>query len=299
MSSITHGRRGFSVNVFLPSGDPDGLKVVEKSNWTGHGLVIPRAMFAESRSRPELERAGVYLLVGPSESSSMPALYIGEGDPVKPRLGQHAKEKDFWTHAVVFTSKDSNLNKAHVQRLESRLVDLAGRAKRCILQNGNCPAAPSLSESEEAYADGFLDDVLLCLPILGYGLFEDSTAATASIGPTGTVTLYLKAKGVSATGIDTPAGFVVHKGSRAVGDERVVPSMLEYIPHVKDRRDELIRQGVLAPDGDAFVFTQDYVFGSPSTAASIVMGRNANGRVDWKTADGKSLKDIQDAAGTP
>jgi hypothetical protein len=26
------------------------------------------------------------------------------------------------------------------------------------------------------------------------------------------------------------------------------------------------------------------------------MGRNANGRVDWKTADGKSLKELQDAA---
>lgn len=28
-------RRGFSVNVFLPTGDPEGLKVVEKSNWSG------------------------------------------------------------------------------------------------------------------------------------------------------------------------------------------------------------------------------------------------------------------------
>lgn len=289
-------RRGFSVNVFLPSGDPDGLKVVEKSNWTGRGLVVPRALFAESRNRAELDRTGVYLLVGPSESSSLPALYVGEGDPVKPRLDQHAKQKDFWTHAVVFTSKDSNLNKAHVQRLEARLVDMAGRAKRCILQNANCPTAPSLSESEEAFAEGFLDDVLLCLPILGYSLFEDSIAAAASVGVAGSVTLHLKAKGVGATGLDTPAGFVVHKGSQAVGDDKITPSMLEYVPHVKDRRDDLIRQGVLAKDGDAYVFTQDYVFGSPSTAASVVMGRNANGRVDWKTADGKTLKDIQDTA---
>jgi hypothetical protein len=72
--------------------------------------------------------------------------------------------------------------------------------------------------------------------------------------------------------------------------------MAEYIPHVKDRRDDLIRQGVLAADGDAFVFTQDYTFGSPSTAASVVMGRNSNGRIDWKTADGRPLKEIQDAA---
>jgi len=190
-------RRGFSVNVFLPAGDPEGIKVVEKSNWTGRGLVIPRPMFAESRARPELDRTGVYLLVGPSETSSLPALYVGEGDPVKPRLDQHARNKDFWTHAVVFTSKDSNLNKAHVQRLESRLVELASAAKRSALENGNMPAPPSLSEAEEAFAEGFLDDILLCLPILGYALFESAETAAAGTAPSdsGGVTLYLRAKG--------------------------------------------------------------------------------------------------------
>jgi hypothetical protein len=53
---------------------------------------------------------------------------------------------------------------------------------------------------------------------------------------------------------------------------------------------------VLAKDGDAYVFTQDYVFGSPSTAASVVMGRNANGRVDWKAVNGQSLKELQETA---
>jgi len=289
-------RRGFSVNVFLPAGDPEGLKVVEKSTWTGRGLVIPRAIFGESRCGPELDRTGVYFLVGPGEASSLPSLYVGEGDPVKPRLESHAKQKDFWTHAVVFTSKDSNLNRAHVQRLESRLVELANRANRSILQNGNCPAPPSLSEAEEAFAEGFLDDLLLCLPIIGYSLFEDSVAAAESVGPAGTVVLHLKAKGVAATGVDTPAGFVVYKGSHAVGGDKITPSMLEYVPYMKDRRDDLIRQGVLVAERDGYVFTQDYVFGSPSTAASVVMGRNANGRIDWKTANGQSLKEIQEVA---
>ena len=42
---------------------------------------------------------------------------------------------------------------------------------------------------------------------------------------------------------------------------------------------------------------QDYVFASPSAAAGVVQGRSANGRVDWKTKDGKTLKDLQEAAG--
>lgn len=291
-----NNRRGFSVNVFLPSGEPDGLKVFEKSNWTGRGLVIPRAIFAGICGRPELDQAGVYLLVGPSETSSLPSLYVGEGDPVKPRLYQHSKQKDFWTHAVVFTSKDSNLNKAHVQRLEARMVELAKRAKRCNLQNGNNPTSPSLSESDEAFAEGFLDDMLLCLPILGYSLFEDSETVAASAGHSGSFILHLKSKGVVATGVDTPGGFVVRKGSRAVAEENVAQSLVKHGPHVKDLRDDLILQGVLAQDGDSFMFTQDYVFGSASTAAAVVTGCKGNSRLDWKTADGRSLKEIQDAA---
>jgi hypothetical protein len=42
--------------------------------------------------------------------------------------------------------------------------------------------------------------------------------------------------------------------------------------------------------------TNDSGFGSPSTAARVVMGLSVNGRIDGKTADGRSLEDIQDAA---
>jgi hypothetical protein len=44
-------------------------------------------------------------------------------------LDAHAKEQDFWTHVVLFMSKDANLNKAHVRHLESRPIDMARSAK--------------------------------------------------------------------------------------------------------------------------------------------------------------------------
>lgn len=153
--------KGFSVRIFISSGEPEALRIVEKSNWTGQGVVFPRAQFAEVRDRAELKRAGVYVLWGPGDTGRLPRVYIGEGDPVRPRLDQHIKQKDFWTHAVVFTSKDQNLNKAHVQYLEARLVRLAGEAKRAELDNGNVPQFSALSEADTADAEGFLFDVLL------------------------------------------------------------------------------------------------------------------------------------------
>lgn len=276
---------GFSVRIFIPSGEPEGLRIVEKSNWTGQGLVFPRSLFAEVRQRPELKRTGVYVLWGPGESGQLPRVYVGEGDGVLQRLDQHAKSKDFWTHAAVFTSKDQNLNKAHVQYLEARLVALASDAKRCEMDNANVPQASKLSEADAADADSFLEDVLLCLPVVGVTVFEKAQAAEAKGGD-----LLCKAKGVEARGVDSPEGFVVRAGSTAVKTE--VPSIDSYLA---DLRRALLNKGVLADAGEVYRLTQDYTFNSPSTAAGTLLGRSANGRIEWKDANGRSLKMIQEA----
>lgn len=279
-------RRGFSVRVFLPGGDPDGLKVIEKSNWTGTGLVVPRPLFAETKGRAELDRAGVYLLVGPGDGGDLPKVYIGEGDPTRPRLEDHVRKKEFWTHAVVFTSKDGNLNKAHVQRLESRLVQLATEAKRCDLDNNNAPNPPSLSEADTAEVDGFLDDLLLCLPTLGFAYFE----AVVHERPRSKEFL-LSGRGVTGRGYESSNGFVVRAGS--VGTAAITPSA---DPFVGKMRGQLLAKGVLVQEGEQLRFTQDYEFRAPSAASVVLLGRNDNGRTSWKTADGRTLKEIQEAA---
>jgi hypothetical protein len=279
---------GFSVRIFFPSGDPEGLRIVEKPNWTGQGLVFPRTLFNEARKREEIKRTGVYVLWGPGEGGQLPTVYVGEGDAVLSRLDQHAKQKDFWTHAAVFTSKDQNLNKAHTKYLEARLVALAAEAKRAVLENGNTPQLPSLSEADAADAEGFLADLLLCLPVIGVTLFEKAKASGAK-----THDLFLKAKGIQARGQESAEGFVVRAGSQAVKEE--VASIHGYLSEL---RRVLVAQGVLADDGPVYRLTQDYVFNSPSTAAGILLGRSSNGRVEWKDANGRTLKEIQEAEPT-
>jgi len=282
-----NGAKGFSVRIFIPSGEPEGLRIVEKSNWTGRGLVFPRSLFPEVRKRPELIGTGVYILWGPGESGQLPRMYVGEGNPVLPRLDSHARSKDFWTRAVVFTSKDQNLNKAHVQHLEARLVALAAEAKRCELDNGNVPQLPSLSEADTADAEGYLADLLLCLPVVGVSLFEKPRAVASK-----KYDLFLRAKGIEAQGYDGAEGFVVRADSTAVKDE--VPS-IQASPHLSDLRRTLLEQGVLEDAGATYRLAQDYTFNSPSTAAGVLLGRSANGRMEWKDAKGRSLKEIQEA----
>jgi len=132
---------------------------------------------------------------------------------------------------------------------------------------------------------GFFLKIMLCFPVLGLSVF----IAAAPIQKTAKL-LFITSKGIKAQGMETPDGFVVRVGSGAVKAE--VPSCHAYL---KELRSALTSNGVLKPVGDGYEFAQDYVFASPSTVAGVVQGRAANGRVDWKTQEGRTLKDLQEA----
>ncbi len=282
----------FSLRIFVADGDPDGLRVVERSNWVGKAIVFPRALLPKIKQRAELDQTGVYLLLGPRENGEGEMLYIGEGDPVRPRLESHYAQKDFWNRAVCFVAAPGQLNKAHVQFLEANLIRLANAAKRLPLDNANQPAEPSLSEADCADMQVFLENMLGMLPVLGIHAFEQTLPMAAAVADT---LLSCKGKGVTASGYEATQGFVVKAGSLAAGES--VPSMQQHVRCMFDLRQELIGNGVLQREGDHFRFAQDYVFSSPSTAAAVILGRSTNGRIEWKDASGRTLKELQGLVG--
>lgn len=290
----------FSLRIFVADGDPDGLRIVEKSNWIGKALVFPRALLPQVKARPELAQTGVYLLLGPRPDGEGELLYVGEGDPIRPRLESHYAQKDFWTRAIGFTTATAGqLNKAHVQFLEARLIALARAAKRVPLDNANQPTEPSLSEADRADMEVFLAHMLGMLPVLGVHAFEQApavalpAAAPGQPAPAAPTLLYCRGKGVEAAGYESTQGFVVRKGSQAVVE--VVESMAQYAANSLAMRQELIGVGVLALSSGVYVMTQDYTFNSPSRAACVLLGRSANGRIEWKDAQGRTLKELQEA----
>jgi hypothetical protein len=279
-------KRPYSIKIYLPDGTPDGLKIIEKSNWSGKGVVCPRSTFPDNKARDEFSRTGIYILLGPSEQSDVPMIYVGQGDPIKRRLDSHYAKKDFWTRAVFFVSKDDNLNKAHIGHLESRLISLATETKRCVLDNQNSPTLPSMSEMDVADAEGFLEEILLCLPVLGINEFKKAVANIRKKESR----LFLKGPDCQAEGMETHEGFVVFKGALArIGETSSIHKFMT------EARESLLRREILEENGEQFVLTQDYTFSSPTTAAGVFLARNANGRTEWKNKQGKTLKEIQEA----
>ena len=89
-----------------------------------------------------------------------------------------------------------------------------------------------------------------------------------------------RGSGADAKAKLTDKGFVVLRGSKV--SLKIAPSMKQYACTMFDLRKELERSGVIANG----IFKQQYVFTSPSAAASLVQGRNSNGNTDWRTVDG-------------
>jgi hypothetical protein len=106
--------------------------------------------------------------------------------------------------------------------------------------------------------------------------------------------LTCRGRNVIATGfVSSPTGFLVKEGSQAVLSE--APGLSDYGNNIHKTRAMLVYRGALASDGTVYLFTSDCIFNSPSLAAGVVLGHNCNGRVDWKDATGRTLKDIQEA----
>lgn len=141
-----------------------------------------------------------------------------------------------------------------------------------------------MSERENAICEGFLREMLLCLPLLGVNLDAASSREQSNDD-----LLYIRAKGIEACGIETPDGFVVRVGSHITRDETgSAPAS------IRRWREALREDGTIQDDGNGSrKFVKDHLFGSPSTAAAVVLGASSNGREVWKNRSGEPLKSIQ------
>lgn len=172
----------FTIRIYVPDGDPEGVRIINRMNWTGVGLVFPRSKWPDIEQRLDFDSPGVYILAGYKEyddQDDRPTIYVGQGDVVRNRIDSHYENKDFWDRAIVFVSSSGGLNRAHITWLEYALIDRASRTGRCRLDNGNIPQEPSLSEAEKADTESFLKEILLILPLVDLRVFEFPTAVAA------------------------------------------------------------------------------------------------------------------------
>ncbi len=273
-----------TIQMFIFDGNPNGRIMCELSNWNGRVYKISRNDLLEFSKRDDSNNTGVYFLIGKDENN-IDTLYVGEAEQILQRLKQHLSDDEYWNECVVVISKDNLLNKAHVKYLENKFYLLAKNAERAKIINNSIPTCSSISEYDEAMLAEFISNAKLLVNTLGYKFF-DSIEDVSPKNQKSQLYFYIKAtRGAEAKGIIVSDGFAVLKGSKIA--DSTVSSISKSL---YDLRKLLIQKEVVIDNE----FVKDYIFTSPSLAAATVLGRNANGRTEWKTKSGKTLKSIEE-----
>ena len=274
-----------TIQMCIFDGNPNGRIMCELSNWNGRVYKISRNDLSEFANRPDCEYTGVYFLFGKNEDNK-DTVYVGEAEKMLVRLKQHLKDHNYWNDCVVVISKDNILNKAHVKYLENKFYTLAVDSKRSSIINNTVPTCSSISEFDESMLTEFIENARLLVNTLGYKVFDKIDTSVVEKENSDTIFHIAATRGADAKGLLVPDGFMVIKGSKIAKD--TVPSMASNLVNL---RNIMLEKNIINQE---FVFVTDYIFTSPSLAAAIVMGRNANGRTEWKNIKNKSIKDIEE-----
>ena len=276
-----------TIQIFLPAGDPRGMRVAEITTRIIRVIEVPRSQLGEFIKTPEAQQVGVYFLLGELSEAGLPRVYIGQSGSVGARLIQHNQSKDFWNRVLVVISLTNSMTQTHALFLEWFAISEATKAGRYSLENGNAGARPHTPAPLEADCHEIHETAATLLATLGQPIFEPLTNAPAFPGEKKEL-FYCKGSGADGVGEYTSEGFVVLKGSRG---------RMENAPSIsasdERSRNELVTEGVLAVQDGMRVFTRNHLFASPSRAALALMGRSANGWTEWKNPQGKTLDEIK------
>jgi hypothetical protein len=269
-----------TIQIFLPDGSPKSIKIADMTNQMIMAVLFPRNKLKEVGARAEVKKNGIYFLFDIDEVKAKPIAYIGETDNCYKRIRYHNKTKEFWNYAIVISSKSNNFTKSHVKYLEYLCIKNANEIGRYDTNNLATPAKPHISESMEADLLDNYETIKILLTTLGYPIFEEIKNPSVKKKEL----LFCKGKEAKAEGDMVDDGFVVFKGSTANKVETNTAGSW-----ITGLRDKLIESKILVEKHGVLIFSEDYLFGSASTAASVVLGRQANGWLEWKDREGTTI----------
>lgn len=272
-----------TIQIFLPDGSPTSIREAHITNRLVTTVLFPRNKMNEVASRPMVNFTGVYFLFGTREETAKPVVYIGEGESCFKRIQAHNRNKDFWTHCIIVTTKTDEYTKTDAKFLEHYSIDMARKIDRYEIDNDTGSRRTPLSESREHDLLDNFDTAKILMATLGYPIFEEKRKAqeTKDI-------FYCERANIKASGELVDEGFLVHKGSfsEIINKKGVSPWILKL-------REKLVEEGILIIQDIVLVFTSDYIFNSPSAAAATVLAGAANGWARWKNKDGKTLDEMK------
>jgi hypothetical protein len=283
-----------TIQIYLPSGNPTGIRIASITTRTVSVFDVPRPLLSEFLNEPEAQQVGLYFLIGAAETDERPQAYIGETGNVDVRMRQQIMERQWWTRAIVAVSLTNAWTRTHVGYMEWLSIDRAAQIGRYAIENRNRGSNPYTPRELEADCHEFLETVGVLLAALGVPILEEVRTASAAPGQdeaergSARDLLYFREAQCDATGYLTPEGLFVMSGS--TGRMNLRPSAPPWLGRL---RDVLREQGIWEISDGRLVMLKPHLFSSPSKAGGFLVGGSNNGRTSWKNADGLDLNHIE------
>lgn len=294
---------GKSIQVYLPQGEIDGIKVASIANRDLEGIFIPRSkinLFEENK-------VAIYLLVGIDEKTEQETIYVGETEEVAKRITQHDKGKTFWDYAIVFISKTGDLNKADIKFLEYNIYEQIKGAARYKLENSSVPKESHVVNTRKAELFDYLETIKFILgaayriyPFKSIYKQEDIQYKKQyiellknEIDEEEKEIFYINKKEIQAKGylLGEEKKFVVLAGS--TGRIKLSATNLDLKSARCRLYDQLLAQGVIEEQENNIIFTTEYIFNSPSQASDLLTLTSTNGWKTWKNSEEEELDKLR------
>lgn len=280
-----------TISLFLLDDKANGRLKCSINGRSGIIFKIPRKDLSKSKDRSELKYDGIYFLLG--EEDGREKIYVGQassrksGNGILGRLSEHDRngDKNFWTEAIVFTTTDNSFGSTEISWPENKFCNMAIKAARCLVVNGNEPPPGNVSEEKKSELEEQVEFVLLILGAIGYKMFEPQKISPPPVVESSEEIFYLSrfvkrlGRKINAQMKRTPTGYKVLAGS-------------EISPIEDGNRPLNVKNARHFAKIDNGRLLEDVEFSKPSPAAEFVLGTSAAGPISWKTRDGVPLQNF-------
>lgn len=159
-----------TIKMLLYDGTLNGVMNISDSAWeSGKMYSAPRESISDLISRADCKKYGVYLLLSEQQ------VYVGQASDLERRTRQHLADKDWWNQVILMTTKDDSFNASDIDYLESRLIDLAGKAGKSDSDNKKRGNPQKVDEFRQAELEQYLEEALFLLELIGVRVFKKDT----------------------------------------------------------------------------------------------------------------------------
>lgn len=267
--------------------NPSSVKVFQDRSSQIRGFYFKRDYLSEVAKEEYATNYAVYFLFNDEEDGDgRKTVYIGQSRLGAERITNHSRNKDFWTHCILFVS-DNNIFDANViDYMEYHFINLLKQSSSYALENTEARnREPNLSVFDKTTYQTYIQQIEFLLKAEGVNFVEREKKSDVKY-------YFPRNKNYEAKIYFQDGKFVVEKGSIINKPKVRLKSWNDegkFYDKLDNRINRLLDEKKLEDLGDSCKTLVKIPFSSPSAAAELISGTAYSG---WEF-----FKDIEELRG--